>query len=280
MKPRTVIPYLYLIPIAMALTQSPALTASAPPAVFANGTVNAASFASGTTPLAPGTIVAIFGTNLNDGSSDPSSSFGFNGRLLFTLGGASVTLNGVVSAPMFSSFPSQLNVQIPFELASGTSAQVVVAVAGQNSTPQSVPLGPVSPGLFSLASNGKGQGAIQIANTAIVAAPSGCVSGAQARPANVGEFLSIYCTGLGAVTNPPATGTPAGSSPLSETLATTQVAIGGISVASAFSGLAPGFVGLYQVNVKVPQGSPTGDAIPVVLTVGGIPSNTVTIALQ
>src|SRR6266481_5006287 len=45
MKPRTVIPYLYLIPIAMALTQSPALTASAPPAVFANGTVNAASFA-------------------------------------------------------------------------------------------------------------------------------------------------------------------------------------------------------------------------------------------
>src|SRR6266567_6994560 len=145
MKPRIVISYLYLILIATALTQSPAVPASAPPVVFANGTVNAASFAPGTTPLAPGTIVAIFGTNLNDGSSDSSSSFGTNGRLLFTLGGASLTLNGVVSAPMFSSFPSQLNVQIPFELASGTSAEVVVTVAGQNSTPQTVPVGPVSP---------------------------------------------------------------------------------------------------------------------------------------
>jgi uncharacterized protein (TIGR03437 family) len=181
---------------------------------------------------------------------------------------------------MFSSFPSQLNVQIPFKLGGGTSAQITVTVDGQNSTSQTVPLGPVSPGIFSLASNGKGQGAIQIANTAIFAAPSGSVSGAQARPAKVGEFLSIYCTGLGAVTNPPGEGVPAGSSPLSATMAATQVDIGGISVASAFSGLAPGFVGLYQVNVMLPQGSPTGDAIPVVLTVGGIQSNTVTIAVQ
>lgn len=248
--------------------------------MFANGTVNAASFAPGTTPLAPGTIVAIFGTNLNDGSNNPSSAFGTNGRLAFTIGGASVTLNGVVPVPMFSSFPSQLNVQIPFELVSGASAQLVVTVTGTNSAPQTVPLGTMSAGIFSLAGNGKGQGAIQIANTAIFAAPSGSVPGAQARPARVGEFLSIYCTGLGAVTNPPAEGAPAGSSPLSATTAATQVAIGGISVASEFSGLAPGFVGLYQVNVKVPQGSPTGDAIPVALTVHGIQSNTVTIAVQ
>jgi uncharacterized protein (TIGR03437 family) len=48
----------------------------------------------------------------------------------------------------------------------------------------------------------------------------------------------------------------------------------------SFSGLAPGFFGLYQVNVQVPQNAPVGSAVSVVLTIGGIGSNTVTIAVQ
>jgi uncharacterized protein (TIGR03437 family) len=250
-----------------------------PPSVNNNGTVNNASFAAGTNPLAPGTIAAIFGTNLNDGSSNPFSSFGSDGNLLTTLGGASVTFNGI-PAPLFSSFPSQLNVEIPEELAGATSATVQVTVGGQTSVPQTVPLGPNSPGIFTIPSGGTGQGAIQIANTVIFAAPSGSIPGAQAQPANPLDFLTIYCTGLGAVTNSPATGAPAPSNPLSMTIATPQVTIGGTQANVTFYGLAPGFVGLYQVNAQVPAGLPAGDAVPLVLTIGGQTSNTVTVAIS
>jgi uncharacterized protein (TIGR03437 family) len=251
----------------------------APPSVNSNGTVNNASFSAGTTPLAPGTIAAIFGTNLNDGSSNAFSSFGSDGKLLTTLGGASVTFNGI-PAPLFSSFPAQLNVEVPEELAGATSATVQVTVGGQTSAPQSVPLGPGSPGIFTIPSGGTGQGAIQIANTVIFAAPSGSIQGAQAQPANSGDFLTIYCTGLGAVTNPPATGAPAPSYPPSTTTATPQVTIGGVQANVTFYGLAPGFVGLYQVNAQVPAGLPAGDAVPLVLTIGGQSSNTVTVAIS
>jgi uncharacterized protein (TIGR03437 family) len=70
------------------------------------------------------------------------------------------------------------------------------------------------------------------------------------------------------------------ASPLSVTIATPTVTIGGIVALVPFSGLAPGAVGLYQVNVQVPMGAPTGDAVPVILSIGGVTSNTVTIAVQ
>ena len=92
--------------------------------------------------------------------------------------------------------------------------------------------------------------------------------------------MQIYGTGLGPVTNQPASGDPAPSDPLSETVMTPTVTIGGVSATVNFSGLAPGFVGLYQVNATVPDNVPTGDAVPVVLNIGGAASNTVTIAVH
>ncbi len=100
------------------------------------------------------------------------------------------------------------------------------------------------------------------------------------RPVNHGEFLSIFCAGLGDVTNRPATGAAALGNPLSTTIANPTVTIGEVPAAVSFSGLAPGFVGLYQVNVEVPSNAPTGEAVEVGLTIGGVASNTVTIAIQ
>ncbi len=248
------------------------------PVVPPNSVVNNASFATGTTPLAPGTIAAIFGTTLDDGSKNPFSSFGSNGELLTTLGGASVTFNGI-PASMFSAFPGQLNVQIPEGLGSATSAMVVVTVAGQSSAPQTVPLGPSSPGIFSLTQNGAGPGAIQIANTTIYAAAAGSISGSQSRAVKPGEFITIYCTGLGPVNNPPGPGKPASGNPLSMTLTTPKVTVGGQPATVSFSGLSPGFVGLYQVNAQIPADAPGGNAVPVKLSIGGSESNTVTIAI-
>src|SRR5271167_440741 len=117
-----------------------AVEAASAPVVPPASVVNNASFAAGANPLTPGTIAAIFGSNLDDGTDNSFSSFGANGALLATLGGASVTFNGI-PAPMFSAFPGQLNVQIPEGLGSAASASVVVTVAGQSSAPQLVPLG-------------------------------------------------------------------------------------------------------------------------------------------
>jgi uncharacterized protein (TIGR03437 family) len=247
--------------------------AAAAPVISANGVVNNASFAPGVNALAPGTIAAIFGTGLNDGTRNPFSAFGSNGRLITTLGGASVTFNGF-SAPMFSSFPGQLNVQIPLELAGSTTASAVVTVAGQQSAPVTVPIGPSSPGIFAI---NNGYGAILIANTSIFAAPGGSISGAQARPANPGEFISIFTTGLGAVTNPPATGQAASGQP---TVTLPRVTIGGIPATVSFSGMSPGFVGLYQVNAQVPQGASGGGFATVALSIGGKQSNLVGMAVS
>src|SRR5581483_8406712 len=121
-----------------------------------------------------------------------------------------------------------------------------------------------------------GQGAVLIADSDLLAAAPGSVPGRSSRAVNRGEFITIYCTGLGDVSNRPATGYPAGTSPLSQTIESPSVTIGGVVAQVSFSGLAPGFVGLYQVNARVPPEAPTGDAVPIAISSGGKTSNAVT----
>jgi uncharacterized protein (TIGR03437 family) len=78
----------------------------------------------------------------------------------------------------------------------------------------------------------------------------------------------------------PATGAPAGSNPVSETLTTSvTVSIGGVSVPAAFSGLAPGFIGPYQVNVQIPASAAAGPAVPLTIAIRGKASNQGSIAV-
>jgi uncharacterized protein (TIGR03437 family) len=170
-----------------------------------------------------------------------------------------------------------VNLQIPWELSGQAQASVLTTVGAVLSNQQAVSLAPFAPGLFTLKGAGSSQGTVVIAGTPLFAAPQS-VPGS--RPAHPGEFILIYCTGLGAVSNQPATGMATQAMPVSVTIATPTVTIGGIVAQVSFSGLAPGAVGLYQVNVQVPVGAPAGDAVPVTLSIGGVDSNTVTIAVQ
>jgi uncharacterized protein (TIGR03437 family) len=134
-----------------------------------------------------------------------------------------------------------------------------------------VSLATFAPGVFAV--NAQGQGAVVDALSGQLISPI--------NPAKAGAtYISIYCTGLGPVSNQPATGTAASTSVLSETLTRPTVTIGGVTAAVPFSGLAPTFVGLYQVNVQVPAAVPVGDAIPLVVSIGGSIAPTVTIAVQ
>ncbi len=241
------------------------------PAVNSNGVANAASFTSGTA-VAPGMIASVFGTGLAlDSESTPGQP------LPNMLGGTTVFLNGL-RAPIFFASPGQLNIQIPWDLRSGTQASLTVRIGPHISEPMMVPVSGFSPGLFSTESSGGGQGAILISGTGSLAAPSGVTP--NSRPARKGEFLEVFATGLGRVNDAPASGEAAVANPLSETTAGPEVTIGGAAADVLFSGLAPGFIGLYQVNVRVPAGAFSGDALGVSLRIGGAESNVVTIAIE
>ena len=242
----------------------------ATPAV--GGTVNGASFSQ--QPLTAGSIGSTFGTGLSSSILLADSL-----PLPTSLGGVSLQVNGV-AAPLFFVSPGQINFMLPWEVLGLTEAPLTVTSGSVESGSQTLSLAPFNPGIFAINSTGTGQGAVLVAATGVLAAPSGSVSGRAAQPVDPGEFISIFCTGLGAVTNPPATGVAAAADPLSATIAAVSVTIGGIPATVSFSGLTPGFVGLYQVNVRVPDDAPTGDAVEVVLTIGGINSNAVTIAVS
>ena len=95
-----------------------------------------------------------------------------------------------------------------------------------------------------------------------------------------GEFISIYCTGLGPTDPSVPSGTAAPASSLAVVKTQPSVTIGGRPATVAFAGLAPGFVGVYQINAQVPAGITPGDAVPVVITQGSAQSNTATIAVR
>jgi uncharacterized protein (TIGR03437 family) len=234
------------------------------PTINTGGVVNDASYVS---PVAAGSIAAVFGTNLatiQESSSMPTP-------LPDTLETTFVTIGGHF-APLYFAMPTQVNLQIPWELAGQTQTSVVVNVNGTASNTLTVPLAAFAPGIFSMNATGAGQGAILIAPTAELAGSS--------TPAPRGGTISIFCTGLGPVTNQPATGAAAPGFPYSLTTTTPTVTIGGVAAVVYYSGLAPGFVGLYQVNALVPLSVSPGNAVPVTVGVGGVTSPAVTIAVM
>ena len=95
----------------------------------------------------------------------------------------------------------------------------------------------------------------------------------QSHPAVRGQDVQLFVNGLGPVTNQPPSGDPAAAdgNPLCKTTKTVTVTIGGQTVTADFSGLAPGFAGLYQVNFKVPTSLSAGNQ-PITMTVGGVTS--------
>ena len=250
---------------------SNALAFNIGPAPQALAAVNAASSQLG---LAPGSIASLYGTNLVGAIATADSA----PPLPFTLGGTTLTIPGQNPVALFFVSPLQINFQVPFMQVFGSIHTTLTVTQGELSNTANITLVPYAPALFTTNSQGFGQAAALIANSPDLAAPVGAFPGS--RPAQPGEIVSIYCTGLGFVSNPPDPGAPALSNPLSHTTAKPVVSLGGQTAVVSFSGLAPGFVGLYQVNIQIPAGGPSGPAVPMVLTIGGISSNTATIAVE
>jgi uncharacterized protein (TIGR03437 family) len=232
------------------------------PSVNPGGIVNAATY---TAPVAPGSIASVFGN-----FSVPAPVGAAQLPLPDTLSELSLQFNATEPAPLMFASGGQVNFQVPWELAGQQQATLAATLYTQTSAAQTVNLANFAPAIFTTNAQGSGQGAILDTSYRLVDSTN---------PVAAGSFVLIYCTGLGAVSNQPATGAPALSDTLSWS-ATPMVTIGGLAANVQFSGLAPGYVGLYQVNAQVPTGSAAGSAVPVALSIGGVTSNTVTIAVQ
>jgi uncharacterized protein (TIGR03437 family) len=238
-------------------------TAGPAPSVSAAQVRNAASLT--IAAAVPGSLVTVFGDNLAYGTGttqDPTISFSQTPETLF---GVTIQVNGF-DAPLLYASPQQANIQIP---ASATGPATLTISRNGTSRTLSIPLVPYAPGLFSMNAQGSGQAAALIAPTSAIPATAGEFP--DSRPAHRGEYVSLYATGLGATTSIGA---------LQHTSTTPLVSIDGVPATVQFSGLAPGLVGVYQINIRIPDDAPAGTAVPISLTIGGATSNTVTIAIQ
>ncbi len=240
------------------LSYSYEATARAVPTITAAGVVNAAS-SQAVAGITPGSYISIYGTALADGRYTSTTS-----TLQPGLQNVSVSFDvpsAGLSVPGYLYFVNtgQVNVQVPWELAGQTSVQMKVSADGIYGNVVTVPINTYAPAIFTY-----GQSLAAALDT------NGLLIGTT-NPASRGQVVSIFANSLGPVTNQPPSGSPAPSSPLATTVSVPVVQIGGVTATVQYSGLAPQFTGLYQINVLVPANAAVGsDAVTV--SIGGVTS--------
>jgi adhesin/invasin len=241
------------------------LSNTSPPVISPGGIVSSASFATDA-PLAPGSIIAIFGSHLADGAIAAQAL-----PLPSQLGATQVIIGGE-SMPLFFVSDAQINAMLPYGIAVNRPYQVIVQRGTSSTIPESITLAAAGPAVFTKDQTGIGPGLVFDAQFR---------SNDTTNPAAAGDAVVIYTTGLGDVNPAIPAGAPAPLDALSPTASPATVTIGGVAAPQVlFAGLAPGFTGLYQVNVVVPAGVTPGDAVPIIITVADRPGPPVTLAVR
>jgi len=249
-------------------------------------TVNAASYEKA---VAPGQIVAAFGSGFPSGTA--INAAGLTLPLPSELEKTSVRVNGV-TAPLFYAGAGgafgdgvfQINYQLPYETAAGT-ALVEVLYDSKLVASEYLTVSTAAPGVFTANSSGQGQAVALNQDFTFNGDPA---ANPKAKPEARGRYLVIYANGQGGQLLDSATrqlmtllsGYAAPSSPLYVTANNPTVTIGGVTAPVAFSGLSPGFVGLWQINVQIPANAPVGSGVPLVISFGEKNSRSTTIAVN
>jgi len=230
----------------------------APPKIGA--VVNAADY---TEPVAPGGLVSIFGQDLSP-TNEASSQI----PLPTALGNSCLTVNGVPVPVLFVS-PTQINAQLPFETVGETT--LILRTPGGVSDSYRLTIQPAAPAVFSMGVPGTTK-----TYPTIVRAKNGQIV-TDANPIHREEMITIYLTGLGPTNPYVKEGIPAPSDPPAEALIPVELHIGPTGLPVSYAGLAPGQVGVYQINAYVPWWTPKGDKQPLVISQG---SSTTTVYVR
>jgi uncharacterized protein (TIGR03437 family) len=229
------------------------------PVVAAGGVVNAASFSE---PIAPGSIISIFGTNLAG-----TTALATGAPWPLSLGGVSVQLNGT-AIPVYSVSPNQVNAQLPFGIEPGSASLAVVSSVGTSNS-VTVTVARSAPGIFYYPGSDR----------AIALNQNGSLNAAD-NPEDRGRVVVCFLTGVGAVDPAVGTGQLAPTDVLSRSVLPVTATVGGLPAQVLFLGLAPGFIGLGQVNILAPSTVTAGDRVSLSIEVGGQQSNIVSVSLR
>jgi uncharacterized protein (TIGR03437 family) len=212
-------------------------------------------YGSNISAASPGTLLSFYGSNLANSTASASGN-----PLPFTLAGVSATVNNL-AAPMLFVSPNVVNIQVPYEAGAGPAVLGINnngAIAGFQ-----FPLAPSSPAILA-DQNGD-------------LIPSANVTRGQ------GKGTTLYVVGVGDVSPALETGfSPVASmtaSSLPLPLLPVSVTVGGVPAFVTFAGITPGFIGLAQVNITLPESTPTGSQ-PLVVAVGGVSSPSVNVVVQ
>ena len=211
------------------------------PAYSAAGIVNAADYQQGF--LAPNTIASVYGTGLAYGTKALTSDDIRGGVLPNVLPGTGVRIliGGVLANPLYVS-PLQINFLVPPSAMPGPSTlQIVLESASGPEIP--ILITAAAPALFQLD-----------AQNAVAARADGSLITSD-RPAQPGDYVVLYATGLGQTVPPVAFGELAPRAAPIKQLADFKVLLDGVVLdpgCVAYAGVAPGFAGVYQINVKLP----------------------------
>lgn len=225
-----------------------------PPVVNSGGVVSSATF-TGRLPVAPGSLISIFGSRLADSTAAASRL-----PLETTLANTSATLGGR-SLPLLYSSDGQVNAIVPYSTATDLPQQLLIRRGNSLAVPEPVTVVPAQPDVFVVPLGSELAPAVTNATFGLVNLPDNAI-----RP---GDAVVIFCTGLGSVSPVSAAGSAAPTSePLARTDRVTRVTVGGVEAMVVYAGLAPGFTGLYQVVAVTGAGTPPG-SVPVVITSDG-----------
>lgn len=238
-----------------------------PLSVRAGGVVSASAFGGGAA-IAPGGWIEIFGSSLATVSRSWETA-DFNGINAPTaLSGTSVRIGG---QPAFVAYvsPTQVNAQVASNTPAGNQTLTVTTAAGTSAN-YPISVRDLQPGLLAtpaFAINGRQNVVALFPDGFTYVLPPGAIPGVNARRARPGDTITLYGTGFGPVTpNVPAGQVAQGTTGITNQL---TVTIGGQRAATVYAGLAPGAVGLYQINLTIPN-VPANDATPLLVTQAGV----------
>jgi uncharacterized protein (TIGR03437 family) len=231
------------------------------PAVTPGGVLDAAS---GAPAGASGEYISIYGEQFNDALTQAASL-----PLPTNLGNLSILIGGQL-VPLNFAVPGQINAILPYGLTVGSLVPVVAIRGRALSTPVPFLLTGAAPGVFTISGDGTGQGHIYV---------NGTLANASV-PAQKGDSIVIYCTGLGEVSPTVGAGIAVPTDAIRYTTQSVSVTIGGVPALVVFSGLTPLNAGLYQINATVPAGVTPGNAVPVIVSMGIQQSKPVTMAVK
>ena len=229
---------------------------------------NSASY--GTSSIAPGEIVTLFGAGLG-----PPALTGFqldaNNRIATLLSGVRILFNGY-PAPLAYVSDKQSAAIVPFGMATFPNAEILVEYNGNVSNTITVPVTNTMPGLFSANSSGSGPGAIQNADGSYNTATN---------PAAPGSIIVLYLSGLGQLNPAQTDGSIVSGSTLPALQYPVSVTVGGQAAQIVYQGPAPlAVAGLYQINCVIPPGTPSGSAAVLVAADGKQSQPNLTVAVR